>query len=187
MTIHQENEQANSGSNLLTPQEQAICKQIAASEAPHSQRALALLALNERSTQAQAAEQAGLSTGQAKYWIAKFRKQRLDIFPDTLLDELDVEAEVEPAAGIEEEPESVTKKADSAEDKTKDTKAKKGKKARKKTRKAEKDKKDKKTKKTKKKTRKAKRDKKSKKAKKTRKAEKDKKGKKTKKTKKKPT
>ncbi len=154
MTIHQENEQATSGSNLLTPQEQAICKQIATREAPHSQRALALLALNERSTQAQTAEQAGLSTGQVKYWIAKFRKQRLGIFPDALLDELDAEAEeaeVELATEIEEEPESVTEKADSAEDKTKDKKAKKGKKAKKKTRKAKKDKKGKKTKKTNKK------------------------------------
>ncbi len=151
MTIHQENEQATLGSTLLTPQEQAICKQIATSGAPHSQRALALLALNERSTQAQAAEQAGLSTGQVKYWIAKFRKQRLGIFPDALLDELDAEAEVELATEIEEEPESVIEKADSAKDKTKDKKAKKGKKAKKKTRKAKKGKKSKKTKKTNKK------------------------------------
>jgi hypothetical protein len=175
MTIHQENEQATSGSNLLTPQEQAICKQIAAREAPHSQRALALLALNEKSTQAQAAKQAGLSTGQVKYWIAKFRKQRLGIFPDILLEEPDVETEVELVTEIEEEPESIPEKTDSAEDKTKDTKAKKGKKTKKKT------------KKTKKNTRKAKKDKKRKKAKKTkektRKAKKDKKRKKTKKTK----
>jgi hypothetical protein len=187
MTIHQENEQSTSGSNLLTPQEQALCKQIAAHEAPHSQRAMALLALNERSTQAQAAEQAGLSIGQVKYWITKFRKQRLGIFPDTLLDELDVEAEVELVTEIEEEPESVTEKADSAEDKTKDTKAKKGKKAKQKTKKAKKDKKGRRAKKTEKKTVKVKKNKKRKGAKKTKKAKTNKKGKKTKKTKKKPT
>jgi hypothetical protein len=151
MTIHQENEQATSGSNLLTPQEQAICKQIAAREAPHSQRALALLALNEKSTQAQAANKAGLTTGQVKYWIAMFQKQRLGIFPDILLEKPNVEAEVELIIEIEEEPETLTEKADSTENKTKDTKAKKGKKAKKKT------------KKTKKKTRKAKKDKKGKK------------------------
>jgi len=143
-------------SNLLTPQEQSICKQITTHDAPHSQRALALLALNEGSTQAQAAEQAGLSAGQVKYWVAKFRKQRLGIFPETLLDALD------------------TEKEDSAEGKTKDTKAKKGKKAKKKIKKAEKeakkvkkDKKSKKTKKAEKKDRKAKKAKKNKKAKKT--------------------
>lgn len=159
MTIHQENKQVASRSNLLTTQEQAICKQIATRTAPHSQRALALLALNEKSTQAQAAEQAGLTLGQVKYWVAKFRKQRLGIFPDTLLDELDAEAEkaeIEPVIEIEKEPESATEEADSAEDETKSTKAKKGKKGKKtkkpkKTRKATKGRKSKKAKKPKKK------------------------------------
>lgn len=155
MTIYKDNEQAASENNLLTPQEQAICEQIAASEAPHSQHAMALLALNERNTRAQAAEQAGLSMGQVKYWIAKFRKQRLDIFPSTLLNGLEAEGEAELVTEIEKKPESVTEKADSAEKKTKDTKTKKGKKAKKKT------------KKTRKKSRKSRKDKKSKKAKKT--------------------
>jgi hypothetical protein len=160
MTIYQENEQASAGSNLLTPQEQAICKQIAALEAPHSQHALALLALNERNTRAQAAEKTDLSTGQVKYWIARFRKQRLGIFPDALLSELDAEADVERVAEIEQEPESTAEKADSAKDKTKLTKARKGikgkkgekkiKKSGKKTRKVKKDKKGKKNKKDKK-------------------------------------
>ena len=165
MTLNQENERATSGNNLLTPQEQAICEQIATREAPHSQRAMALLALNERSTQARAAEQAGLSTGQVKYWIAKFRKQRLGVFPDTVLDELDAEAKVELVTEIEKEPAAVTKKADSVKDKTKE--GKKEKKAKKKTRKAKKDKKGKKARKSKKKTGKAKKDRKSKKAKKS--------------------
>ena len=139
MTIQQANEESASESSLLTPQEQAICKQIAARrQTPHSQRALALLALNERCTQAQAAEQAGQSKGQVKYWVAKFRKQRLSIFPNTLLDEPGARFEVEPVAEIEEEPGSVTEKADPAGDTTKDTKGKKGKKARKKTKKTEK-------------------------------------------------
>jgi hypothetical protein len=161
MTINQKKEPATAESYLLTPEEQAICKQVAALEAPHSLRALALLALNERNTRAQAAEQTGQTLGQVKYWLAKFRNQRLGIFPDTLLIELDAEPEVELAAEIEEVPELVTEKADSAEDKTKQTKAKKGKKGKKKTkkggkksRKAKKDKKGKKTKKTRKKTKK---------------------------------
>lgn len=173
MTVAQGNEQASLESEFLTEQEQAVCVQIACREAPHSQRALALLALNERSTQAEAAEQAGLRPTQVKYWVAKFRKQRLGIFPATLLDEFDTEAEeVELVIEIEEELESVREEADSAEE-TKGTKAIKGKKARKKTGKAEEEKKGKKAKGT----GKAKKGKKGKKAKaskkKTKKAKKD--------------
>jgi hypothetical protein len=131
MTSRQEKEQIASGSNLLTSQEQAICKQIATSEGLHSQRALALLALDKRSTQALAAKQAGLSMGQVRYLIAQFRKRRVGIFPDTLLLELDAEAE---------KPESVTEKEDKTEDNTmgKKSKKKKEKKVEKKSRKAEK-------------------------------------------------
>jgi len=156
MTIHQEIKRSDSENSLLTSQERAICEQIAVREAPHSQRALALLALDEGITQAQAGERASLSRGQVKYWVAKFRKQRLSIFPDGLLDEPDAEeAGVEPATEIEEKPE----KATSVKDKTKNKKGK---------RKAKKIKKSKGTKKAKKKKGKA-RKKKAKKAKKTKK------------------
>jgi len=153
MTIHQEIKRSGPENSLLTLQERAICEQIAVREAPHSQRALALLALDEGITQAQAGERAGLSKGQVKYWVAKFRKQRLDIFPDGLLDEPGAkETGVEPATEIEEKPEAIAEKADFVEDKTKNKKAK-GKKGK---RKAKKTKKSKGTKKSKKKTGKAK-------------------------------
>ncbi len=184
MTTHQKDEQAASEENLLTPREQAICKHVATREAPHSKRAMALLALNEGSTQAQAAEQAGLSRGQVKYWITKFRKQRLYVFPDTLLGELGAEAEVELATDVEEEPESVIEMPYSAEDKTKATKAKKEKRAKQKTKRAKRAKNGRRAKKADKETMKAKKDKKGKGAKKTKKAEKEKKGKKNKKNKK---
>lgn len=74
-----------SESRLLTPQERAICRQIAAGDAPHSQRAAVLLALDEGATQAEAGEHAGLSRGQLQYWLSKFQQQRLNIFPDGLL------------------------------------------------------------------------------------------------------
>ena len=125
MTTHQVNEQATSERTFLNSEEQAICKQIAAGEAPHSHRALALLSLNENTTQTQAAEQAGLSIGQLKYWLAKFRKQRLGIFPANLLDKLDKEAEqaeVEVVSEIMVEPEPVKEKAESVKDKNKKTK-----------------------------------------------------------------
>lgn len=180
MKIHPENEPAAAGGNLLTPREQAICKHIAAGEAPHSQRAVALLALNESSTRAQAAEQANLSTGQINYWIAKFRKQRLGMFPETLLAEFDAENGAELVAAVEEEPEAVREKVDSAADKTEEVKAKKGKKVKPKSKKAKKEKESKTTKKNKKakKDQKGKSAKKSKKGKKSKKVKKEKQGKK---------
>jgi len=166
MTNQQEKEQASSGSKLLTMQEQTSCKQIAISEAPNSQRAMALLALNAGSTQAQAAEQTGLTIGQVKYWVGKFRKQRLNIFPNILLGELDAEDEEEKVTEIEKEPESVI---DERGSKKKEKKTRKGKK----TKKAKKDRKSKKSKKSKKKNEKTKKEKKSKKNKKSKKAKKD--------------
>jgi hypothetical protein len=166
MTTHQENQQATLRSTLLAPQEQAVCEQIATREAPHGQRALALLALNEKSTQAQAAEQAGLTLGQVRYWLAKFRKQRLDIFPDALFDELDAEAKeaaIELVTEIEEELEPVTEQVDFVEDETEDAKSDE------RVGKAKRGKKSKKAKKPKKKTKKGKRGKKSKKKKKSKK------------------
>ena len=72
---------------LLTPEERQVCTQIAAGEAPHSQRALALLALAQRVTQAEAGELSGLTEGQVRYWRDKFRQQRLSIFPENQLRE----------------------------------------------------------------------------------------------------
>ena len=164
MMSHQKNEETTMESNLLTTQENNICKIIAGGEAPHSQRAIALLALNEGSTQAEAAKQAGLTKGQVKYWVGKFRRQHLYIFPETLVVEPGAEDEEVKVTKIDEEPESITEQPDSSEDKTKEKKAKKGKKG----------KREKKTKKeNKKKARKTKKGKKSKKTKKTKKGKKD--------------
>jgi hypothetical protein len=204
MMTSQENEQVPSSSDLLTSQEQAICKQIANREAPHSQRASALLALNGGSTQAQAAEGAGLSAGQVRYWLARFRKQRMDIFPDALLSDLGEATGEEVTLAQGEEPESAAEEVGSSGEKTKEAKTmkktkktkkkavkaekkeKKAKKSEKKVEKAKKDKKDKKVKRSEKKAEKAKKDKKEKKAKKSgKKSEKDKKDKKAKKNKKK--
>lgn len=71
--------------HLLTPEERAVCGGLASGETPHSQRAMALLALDEGATQMQAAGQAGLTKGQVRYWLAKFRQERLAIFPEALL------------------------------------------------------------------------------------------------------
>ncbi|MCJ7657561.1 MAG: helix-turn-helix domain-containing protein, partial [Anaerolineales bacterium] len=67
---------------LLTPQERQVCQQISTGEAPHSQRAQALLALDEGATQTQAGQQVGLTRSQVKYWLGQFRRERLDAFPE---------------------------------------------------------------------------------------------------------
>ncbi|MCK5738452.1 helix-turn-helix domain-containing protein [bacterium] len=171
MSIHPEKKPTASGSTLLTPQENTICKQIATRETPHRERALALLALQVGSSQAQAAEQSGLSAGQVKYWSAKFRKQRLGIFPEELRAQLKTKAVVEPVTAIEEATQSIPTKMESATDDSKDTKAAKEKKMTKKARKEKKAKKIKKSKKDKKEKR-SKKDKKNKKSKKSKKSKK---------------
>jgi hypothetical protein len=70
---------------LLSSEEQAILSQIATKEPPHSQRAQGLLAINEGATQAEAGRLAGLTKGQVRYWLTKFRRDRTGIFPDELL------------------------------------------------------------------------------------------------------
>jgi hypothetical protein len=69
-------------SSLLTPEERDACQLASSGEAPYSQRANALLALDQGATQAQAAENAGLTLGQVRYWLGRFREDRLAIFPD---------------------------------------------------------------------------------------------------------
>lgn len=70
---------------LLTSDERAACEGFASGDPPHSQRATALLALDSGATQMQAAGQAGLTKGQVRYWLDKFRQERLAIFPEESL------------------------------------------------------------------------------------------------------
>jgi hypothetical protein len=70
---------------LLSGEEQAILSHIASQESPYSPRAQALLAINEGVTQREAGQQAGLTDGQVRYWLIKFRKSRTAIFPEELL------------------------------------------------------------------------------------------------------
>ena len=103
---------------LLSSEERAVFSQIAATEPPHSQRAQALLVINEGATQAEAGRQSGLTIGQVRYWLGRFRKNGLSIFPEELLvqeeEEADIpqdlaepeppadESDLKPAAGEEE-------------------------------------------------------------------------------------
>ena len=71
--------------NLLSAQERVAFKMISTGNDLHGQRAIALLAIDEGATQVEAAQQAGLTPGQVKYWLGKFRQVRMEIFPEQVL------------------------------------------------------------------------------------------------------
>jgi hypothetical protein len=71
--------------SLLSSEEHDLLTQIATKEPPHSQRAEALLAIDGGTTQAEADRLTGLTIGQVRYWLTKFRKDRMGIFPEELL------------------------------------------------------------------------------------------------------
>lgn len=71
---------------LLSHQERIAFKMIATGNDLHGQRAIALLAVDEGATQSEAARRAGLTVGQVKYWLAKFRQVRMEIFPEQILE-----------------------------------------------------------------------------------------------------
>jgi outer membrane biosynthesis protein TonB len=101
----------------------AVCERVAAGEAPWSQRAQALLALDEGATQVGAGGRAGLTQGQVRYWLGRFRQDGLSIFPESE----EAEATEMKAAGAAEEPKKKKKKKKKKKQK-KTGKAKKGKK-----------------------------------------------------------
>ena len=76
------------GNRLLSYEERDILGEVATKDPPFSQRAQALLAIDEGTTQAAAGQQAGLTKGQVRYWLTKFRKVRIAIFPEELLDQV---------------------------------------------------------------------------------------------------
>jgi transposase-like protein len=111
---------------LLTPQERVVCQNITAGKSLDSQRAKALLALDEGATQAQAAQLTGLTRNQVKYWLGKFRRERLDAFPEAAL----LEAQAEPKASkIEEGPDEVVPAVESSQEEQPAKKSKQDKKA----------------------------------------------------------
>ncbi len=76
----------NQQDSLMTPDERTVCEQIAAAgESPHNLRARALLALDTGASQEETAAQSGLTPNQVKYWMGRFRNNRLTIFPDELV------------------------------------------------------------------------------------------------------
>jgi len=71
---------------MLTLKEGAFCRKLAAlDKSLATQRATALLALDEGITRAEAAAKAGLTVGQLRYLLARFRLKRLEMFADEIL------------------------------------------------------------------------------------------------------
>jgi hypothetical protein len=88
MTTKKINQESPENENrLLSSEERAILSQIPTKEAPHSWRAQVILAIDDGATQAEAGRQAGLTKGQVRYWLGKFRKDRTSIFPEELLNQ----------------------------------------------------------------------------------------------------
>lgn len=118
---------------FITAEESLVLEALAQAEAPYSQRAQALLAVDAGSTMEQAARVANLKVTQVRYWIGRFRNGRLGVFPDWLIDEM--EASVQ-AASPKPKKKKKTKKSKAkaagskkGDKKTTTAKSKKGKKA----------------------------------------------------------
>lgn len=74
---------------FITEEESRVLEAIAQSIIPYSQRAQALLAIDAGSSIDQAAGVAGLKVTQVRYWIARFRNDRLQVFPEALLKDIE--------------------------------------------------------------------------------------------------
>ena len=129
------NEQVVQEGKLLSAQERVAFRMISTGNDLHGQRAIALLAIDEGASQEQAAQRAGLTAGQVKYWLGKFRRVRMEIFPEQVLltDQFDPQQET-------------TDTGAQAADKLKKAKKSQGKKSKKKSGKKSKTKKGKKSK-----------------------------------------
>ena len=116
-------EDSKSSGKLLAPQEKLILEQIAAGEPPHSQRAESLLAIDAGVTQKIAALQSGQTVGQVSYWLGKFRRERMGIFPEGLLHQ--TESAATPSEQLTEQtaPEARPDKKEKTKKKSKKAKA----------------------------------------------------------------
>ncbi|MGI9537585.1 MAG: helix-turn-helix domain-containing protein [Desulfocapsaceae bacterium] len=74
---------------FVTETESLVLEALAQAEAPYSQRAQALLAVDAGSTIEQAAQVANLKVTQVRFWIGRFRNGRLGVFPESLVNEIE--------------------------------------------------------------------------------------------------
>lgn len=95
---------------FVSEEESSVLEKIAVGEAPFSQRAQAILAVDAGSNQEQAASVAGLRVTQVRYWISRFNNSRLTIFPEAML------AKIEEQQGLESGAETKRKKMEKAKE-----------------------------------------------------------------------
>ncbi len=114
---HGSNEKLEQQGKLLSSQEREAFKMISAGDDLHGQRALALLAIDQGTTQEEAALRSGLTRGQVKYWLGKFRQVRMEIFPEQILaaepsalDQGEADKDVEKAAQAKKKKKAKQKK-----------------------------------------------------------------------------
>ncbi len=133
---------------FLKPNEVTVCKRLAVSDSADNKRATALLAIHTGETQVSAAAISGLTSGQVRYIVRRFRVMRLEALSYRDLEQ----SQTEPFLIEEETTKKAKKDKKPKKEKVKDKKPKaKNKKSKKKDKKA-KDKKNKDKKKSKTKT-----------------------------------
>lgn len=94
-------------SMLLNNEERLAIEQIANGKSPWNNRAQALLALDEGESDVEAGAASGLRPTQVNYWLRKFQKSGLDIFPMDVLPEPVVDKAE--SLSVEETPSQVKK------------------------------------------------------------------------------
>lgn len=71
---------------LLSPENQIVCAKLSGLANPEvNQRAAALLLLDQGTTQAEAAEKSGLSIGQIRYLVKRFKEKGMEMFTAEVL------------------------------------------------------------------------------------------------------
>jgi hypothetical protein len=107
-------EEVPASGKLLSDQERLVFEQLAAGETSHSPWARALLAIDEGASRAEAAQRAGMTSRQVRYWLAKFRKTGVGIFPQQALESATEEllASMPATPEAEEQVEEISKEAE---------------------------------------------------------------------------
>ena len=110
---------AQNKESLLTSAEQEICQKIVALDTELAgSRAATLLALNQGLTRAETSRQTGLTLGQIRYLLTRFRKMRLALFSEDILSQVQPsteEREAETIAEAEATPPAVDEVIDAVE------------------------------------------------------------------------
>jgi hypothetical protein len=147
---NQASNEVQTASGLLSPENEKFCTKIATGDPPWSQRAQMLLAINGGTSEAEASERSGLRTTQVRYWLNKYQKMGMAIFPTDMLQGIDEPATI----AAESRPDGSQQMMDEASQDKKSKEAKKAKdkkkKEKKKKNKAKRGKRSKKVKKAKK-------------------------------------